>query len=72
MNAVSGTILSIFTLIVTVAVVAVIFSQKAQTSAVIQALSSGIGNDIGTAISPITGTTAQVNLGFPTANALTG
>jgi hypothetical protein len=40
--------------IVTLAMVAVLVSQKAQTSNIIQALGSAVGTSIGAAVSPLT------------------
>jgi uncharacterized membrane protein YjjP (DUF1212 family) len=52
MNA--GTFLAAFTALLAVAVVAVIVSQHAQTSAVIQALGSATSSAIGAAVAPVT------------------
>lgn len=52
-----------FAAIVMLAVLAVILSQKAQTGSVIQSASSGVGNLILAAVSPISGSTP--NLTFP-------
>ena len=49
-----GAIIAIFGLIVGLAMVAVLVSQNAQTSAIIQALSSGGGSLIGAAVAPVT------------------
>lgn len=53
-------------LIVTVAIVALIVSPKAQTPAVIQASGSAFGNSLGVAESPVTGAQYSINLSYPT------
>lgn len=50
-----GTMVTIFGAIVGLATIAVIVSQRAQTSKVIEALSKGVGNVIGAAVSPVVG-----------------
>lgn len=56
---------TVVALIVTVAIVAVLVSPKAQTSAVIQSSGSALGNNLAVAESPVTGATYQVNLSYP-------
>lgn len=56
---------TIVALIVTVAIVALLVSPKATTSSVIQASGSALGNDLGVAESPVTGSTYQINLSYP-------
>jgi hypothetical protein len=46
---------TIATALVGVAIVAVLVSQKAQTGSVISAAASGFAQDIGAAVSPVTG-----------------
>jgi hypothetical protein len=58
-------VVSIGLAIVGVATLAVIFSKQAQTANVIQAASSGFGNALSVAVSPITGNAAQANLSYP-------
>jgi hypothetical protein len=72
MNGISGTLLAVFTLIIGVAVVAVLVSQQAQTAAVIQAIGSAAGNAIGTAVSPVTGNSATLSLAYPSSSTTTG
>ncbi len=50
-----GSLMAVFTAIIGLAMVAVIVSQKANTAKVLQALTSGVGNVIGAAVSPVTG-----------------
>jgi len=50
-----GDIFGILTLIVIVAIIAVLVSQRAQTIGVIQALSSGLSQLMATVVSPVTG-----------------
>jgi hypothetical protein len=59
------TIVTLATLIATIAVISVIVSPKAKTSSVIQATASGWGNNIAEAISPVTGKGATPDLGYP-------
>lgn len=53
--------------ILTVAIVAVLVSNKANTVGVIQAAASGFGNALNVAVSPVTGSNVQGNLSYPTA-----
>jgi len=62
----STTLMAMFTGIVGVAMVAIIISQKANSAAVIQSLSSGIGNVIGAAVAPVTGNSTSNNAQTPT------
>lgn len=48
-----------------VAIVAVLVSKNANTSAVIQAGASGFSNALDVAISPVTGNSAAPNLAYP-------
>jgi hypothetical protein len=56
---------TIVALIVTVAIVALLVSPKAQTSSVIQASGSALGNNLGVAEAPVTGANYTVNLSYP-------
>jgi hypothetical protein len=51
----NGWLLTGFTALIGLATIAVLVSQRAQTSNVIQALGSGVGSAIGAAVSPVTG-----------------
>lgn len=51
--------------VVGLAVVAVIISKKSNTAGVIQAAASGLANNVGVAISPVTGSSPSFNLGYP-------
>ena len=51
--------------VVGLAVVAVIVSRKSNAGGIIQAASSGLANNIGVAISPVTGSNPTFNLGYP-------
>jgi PRD1 phage membrane DNA delivery len=59
------TITTIALAIVTLGMVAVVVSKKAQTPQVIQAAGSAFGNSLAVAESPVTGATYQVNLSYP-------
>ena len=50
-----GTFLAVMTALFTVAVIAVLVSQNAQTSTVISALASGTGTVLNAATAPVTG-----------------
>lgn len=54
---------------VTVAIIALLVSPKATTANVIQAGSSGVGNILGVAESPVTGANIHYDLSYPAANA---
>ena len=56
---------TVVTLIVAVAIVALLVSPKATTSSVIQAAASGLGNNLGVAESPVTGASYSINLSYP-------
>ena len=51
--------------VVGLAVVAAIVSRKSNTAGVIQAGASGLANNIGVALSPVTGSSPSFNLGYP-------
>jgi hypothetical protein len=57
-----GALVAAFGAIVGLAMVAVLVSQRAQTSSIIQALASGTGSVIGAATAPVT-TAGQSNTG---------
>lgn len=50
----NATFVTVFTALISLAVVAVIVSQKAQSASIIQALGSGVGAAIGAATAPVT------------------
>jgi hypothetical protein len=59
------TITTIALAIVTLGMVAVVVSKKAQTPAVIQSAGSAFSNALGVAESPVTGATYQIDLSYP-------
>lgn len=59
-------------LIAAIAIVALLISPKATTAQVVQSVASGYGNNIATAISPVTGVQVQPNLSYPAANGSMG
>lgn len=65
MNHFTEAFVTIVMAIVGLAFVSVLVSRNAQTSAVAQAVSSGIGNNIATAISPVSGANVSPNLSYP-------
>lgn len=50
-----ATVLSIFTGILTVAIIALIVSRNSNTAGVISAFTTGFGRDLQVAVSPVTG-----------------
>ena len=55
MDKIGGSVIAVVTGIITLAVVAVIFSQRAQTPAVLQSGGSALASVIGAAVSPVSG-----------------
>lgn len=53
--------------IAAVAIVALIVSRKSQTPQVLQSFFSGYGNDLGVAVSPVTGNQYKIDLSYPSA-----
>jgi len=62
---VMSTIVGIVGLLAAVAIVSVLVSKKAQTPQVIQSAGSALGNDLGVAVSPVTGNQYQIDLSYP-------
>jgi len=58
MQGAGGMLLAGFTALISLAVVAVILSQNAQTSQVIQALGTATAGSIGAAVAPVTNSSA--------------
>ena len=65
MEEVSKMLVGIVSLIVAVAIVALLVSRNAQTPQVIQSMGSALANNLGVAESPVTGATYQVNTSYP-------
>jgi hypothetical protein len=65
MSSFTEMLVTIAGLIVTVAIVSVVVSKKAQTPAVIQATGSAFSNALGVAESPVTGASYNINLSYP-------
>lgn len=59
------TLLGIVSLFALIAIVSVLVSRNALTSQVIQASGSAVGNNIGVAISPVTGERYHIDLSYP-------
>jgi PRD1 phage membrane DNA delivery len=68
MNPFFETLTTIGLAIVTLGIVSVVVSKKAQTPQVIQAAGSAFGNSLAVAESPVTGATYQVNLSYPSSS----
>lgn len=56
---------SIALAVIGLATVAVIISKKSNTADVIRAGASGLANNIGVAVSPVTGANPSFDLGYP-------
>lgn len=65
MNGITDTIVTIATLIVGVAILAILVSPKATTAKVIQAAASGFGNSLAVAQSPVTGNKVNIDTSYP-------
>jgi len=65
MNNLTDHVAGIFTLIIGVAILALLVSNKANTVGVIQAAASGFGNALSVAVSPVTGASVTPNLSYP-------
>jgi len=59
------TLTTIALAIVTLGIVSVLVSKRAQTPAVIQSAGSAFSNALGVAESPVTGATYQIDLSYP-------
>lgn len=65
MNSFLEGIATIALAIVGLAVVAVIVSKRSNAAGIIQASASGLANNIGVAISPVTGSSPSFDLSYP-------
>lgn len=65
MSQITETIVTIATAIVGVALLALLISKNSRTPQVIQAAGSAFGNALGVAVSPVTGSSPQFNLSYP-------
>lgn len=65
MNAITESIVTVATLVVGVALLALIVSRRSNTAGVIQAAASGFGNVLNVAVSPVTGGSMTGNLSYP-------
>lgn len=70
MNQITDTILTVLTLIIGVATLAVLVSPKSRTSQVIQAGASGFVNSLATAMTPVTGEKVDIVSAYPTDNSM--
>jgi hypothetical protein len=68
MNPFFEAIVTIATAIVGLAMVSILVSKKAQTPAVIQAAGSAFSNALGVAESPVTGSTYNIDLSYPSSS----
>lgn len=65
-------IVTIATAIVGVALLAILVSQKSNTTGVIQAFGSAFTNSLGVAEAPVTGASYQINTSYPAASGAGG
>jgi hypothetical protein len=70
MNKIGEEIVTIALAIIGLAIIAVLVSKKANTTSVIQAAASGLGNNIAVASAPVTGISMSPSLGYPSDNSL--
>lgn len=65
MNSFMESVATIALAVIGLAIVAVIVSRKSNAAGIIQASASGLANNIGVAISPVTGSSFSMDLGYP-------
>lgn len=58
-----ASVVTVATAIIGVAIIAVLVSQRANTSGVITSAGQAFANDLSAAVAPVTGSTAQINTG---------
>lgn len=58
-------VITIFSLIIGVAILSVLVSPKAKTADVIQATASGFGNSLAVAMTPVTGEHVKIDTSYP-------
>jgi PRD1 phage membrane DNA delivery len=68
MQGATEAVVTIATAIVGVAILAVLVSQKSNTTGVIQAFGSAFTNALGIAEAPVTGANYQINTSYPASN----
>jgi hypothetical protein len=72
MDKITEGIVTVFTLIIGVAILSVLVSPKAKTAGVIQATASGFGNSLAVAEAPVTGANTPINLSYPSSGGMFG
>jgi hypothetical protein len=65
MQGATEAVVTIATAIVGVAILAILVSQKSNTSGVVQAFGSAFSNALGVAESPVTGANVNINTSYP-------
>ena len=65
MNNLTDAGVTILMAIIGVAILAVLVSQRSNTTGVIQAAASGFSNALGTAMGPVTGARMSINTSYP-------
>lgn len=68
MNALTEGIITIVLAVVGIAALSIILSNKSNTTGVIQASASGLGNALGVAESPVTGADITYSLAYPSSS----
>ena len=68
MSGATEAVVTILTAIIGVAILAVLVSQKSNTTGVIQAFGSAFTNALGIAEAPVTGASYNVNTSYPSSN----
>ena len=68
MDKITEAVVTVFTAIIGVAILAVLVSPKAKTSSVIQSIASGFGNSLAVAESPVTGEHVNIDTSYPSSN----
>lgn len=72
MNPLIEGLVTIAGLVVGLGMVSVLVSKNANTAGVVQSVASGFGNDLGVAMSPVTGANIGFNLSYPSSNSFGG
>lgn len=72
MNPLIEGLVTIAGLVIGLGMVSVLVSKNANTTGVVQSVASGFGNDLGVAMSPVTGANISFNLGYPSGGSFGG
>lgn len=72
MNNITEAVVTVFTAIIGVAILAVLVSPKANTANVIHATGSAFGNSLAVAEAPVTGANTPIDLSYPNSGGMFG